>query len=62
MRGAVSEAKAQFDPFQMKYGTAALPDMVTTPPGVPVAITPQIAVASGNPGRVVTSDPFSFSP
>jgi hypothetical protein len=60
MRVVGVEARAQFDPFQMKYGTAASPDPVTTPlTGGPVMAL-QIAGPSGPKKRM--SNPFSFGP
>jgi hypothetical protein len=47
MGATVAEASAQFDPFQMKYGTDAVPGpLPTRPPPGPVT-APQIVCASG---------------
>jgi hypothetical protein len=54
-----AEARAQFDPSQMKYGTAAVPDPLALLNPLPVTAL-QIAVASATARR--TSRPFSFGP
>ena len=59
MREAAVDASAQFDPFQMKYGTAA-GVLVLIAKFVFPKMTVQMAFASANPKRI--SIPFSLGP